>query len=167
MRALTDLVVLAPGDPAQTRGAMRWAAGAGRPAYMRIGRFKVPAVTPEGAPFEVGRATVLRQGGDVTLIAAGVMVSRALEAADRLAAEGVAARMLNMATIAPLDETAVIAAAAETGRIVTAEEAIVTGGLVPPSPRPWYGTGRCRCASWGSLTSCRPAARNSCSTTSS
>lgn len=129
LRALTDLVLLAPADPAQTRAAVRWAAGAGRPCYMRIGRFKVPAVTPEDAPFEVGRAAVLRQGGDVTLIATGVMVSRALEAADRLAAEGIQARVLNMATLAPLDEAAVLAAAAETGRIVTAEEAIVTGGL--------------------------------------
>ena len=129
LRALTDLVVLAPADPAQTRAAVRWAAGAGRPCYMRIGRFKVPAVTPGDAPFEVGRAAVLRQGGDVTLIATGVMVSRALEAADRLAAEGVEARVLNMATIAPLDEAAVLAAAAETGRIVTAEEAVATGGL--------------------------------------
>lgn len=129
LRALTDLVLLAPADPAQTRAAVRWAAGAGRPCYMRIGRFKVPAVTPEDAPFEVGRAAVLRQGGDVTLIATGVMVSRALEAADRLAAEGIQARVLNMATVAPLDEAAVLAAAAETGRIVTAEEAIVTGGL--------------------------------------
>ncbi len=129
LRALTDLVVLAPADPAQTRGAMRWAASAGRPLYMRIGRFKVPAVTPDDAPFEVGRALTLREGGDVTLIAAGVMVSRALEAADRLAAAGVQARVLNMATIAPLDEAAVIAAAAETGRIVTAEEAVATGGL--------------------------------------
>lgn len=129
LRALTDLVLLAPADPAQTRAAVRWAAGAGRPCYMRIGRFKVPAVTPEDAPFEVGRAAVLRQGGDVTLVATGVMVSRALEAADRLAAEGIQARVLNMATISPLDEAAVLAAAAETGRIVTAEEAIATGGL--------------------------------------
>lgn len=129
LRALTDLVVLAPADPAQTRAAVRWAAGAGRPCYMRIGRFKVPAVTPEDAPFEVGRAAVLRQGGDVTLVATGVMVSRALEAADRLAAEGIQARVLNMATVAPLDEAAVLAAAAETGRIVTVEEAIATGGL--------------------------------------
>lgn len=129
LRALTDLVLLAPADPAQTRAAVRWAAGAGRPCYMRIGRFKVPAVTPEDAPFEVGRAAVLRRGGDVTLIATGVMVSRALEAADRLAAEGIQARVLNMATVAPLDEAAVLAAAAETGRIVTAEEAVVTGGL--------------------------------------
>ena len=129
LRALTDLVVLAPADPVQTSAAVRWAANAGRPCYVRIGRFKVPAVTPEGAPFEVGRALTLREGGDVTLIAAGVLVSRALDAAALLATEGVQARVLNMATIAPLDEAAVIAAAAETGRIVTAEEGVVTGGL--------------------------------------
>ena len=129
LRALTDLVVLCPADPAQTRAAVRWAASAGRPCYMRVGRFKVPDVTPEDAPFEVGRALTLREGGDVTLIATGVTVSRALDAAARLASEGIEARVLNMATIAPLDEAAVITAASETGRIVTAEEAVVTGGL--------------------------------------
>ena len=129
MRALTDLVVLVPADPVQTRDAVRWAAGAGRPVYMRVGRFKVPQVTPEGAPFEVGRAATLRDGDDVTLIATGVMVSRALQAADLLAGRGVQARVLNMATIAPLDEAAVIAAATETRRIVTVEEAVATGGL--------------------------------------
>ena len=96
---------------------------------MRVGRFKVPAVTPEDAAFEPGRALLLRDGGDVTLIATGVLVSRALEAAERLAQRGVSARVLNMMTIAPLDEAAVLAAARETRGIVTAEEAIVTGGL--------------------------------------
>ena len=129
LRAVADLTVLVPADPEQTRGAMRWAAGAGKPVFMRIGRFKVPAVTPAGSGFEAGRATLLREGADVTLIAAGVMVSRALAAAALLAEAGVAARVLNMATIAPLDEAAVLAAAVQTGRIVTAEEAVVHGGL--------------------------------------
>jgi transketolase len=96
---------------------------------MRVGRYKVPSVTDEGQGFEVGKALRLREGGDVTIIACGTMVSRALAAADRLAGQGVAARVLNMTTIQPLDEAAVIAAAAETGRIVTAEEAIIHGGL--------------------------------------
>lgn len=129
MRALVDMTVLVPADPAQTRGAVRWAAGAGRPVFMRIGRFKVPAVTPAGTGFEAGRATLLREGADVTLIAAGVLVARALEAAKLLAEAGVEARVLNMATIAPLDEAAVLDAATRTGRIVTAEEAVVHGGL--------------------------------------
>ena len=129
MRALTDLTILVPADPAQTRDAVRWAAGAGKPVYMRVGRFKVPSVTPEGAGFEPGLALRLREGRAVTLIATGVMVSRALEAADRLALRGVAARVLNMACIAPLDVEAVLSAARETGGIVTVEEAITTGGL--------------------------------------
>lgn len=129
MRAVTGLTVLVPADPEQTRGAMRWAAGSGLPVFMRVGRFKVPAVTPPGSLFEAGRATTLREGRDVTLIAAGVMVARALGAAQLLADEGIEARVLNMATIVPLDEAAVEAAASETGGIVTAEEAIVHGGL--------------------------------------
>jgi transketolase len=79
--------------------------------------------------FEIGKAARLREGRDVTLIANGVLVARALEAADLLAADGVEARMLNMATIRPLDTAAVLAAAAETGRIVTVEEHTVFGGL--------------------------------------
>nr|WP_321985273.1 transketolase C-terminal domain-containing protein [uncultured Lichenicoccus sp.] len=129
LRALTDLTILNPADPKQTSDALRWAVGAQRPVYMRIGRFKVPAVTPEDADFIPGRALMLRQGTDVTLIATGVLVSRALEAAEHLAAAGISARVLNMATIAPLDDDAVLAAARETGGIVTAEEGIVTGGL--------------------------------------
>jgi len=129
MRALSDITILNPADPKQTRDAVRWAAGANRPIYMRVGRFKVPAVTPEDAPFEPGRALLLRDGTDVTLLATGVLVSRALEAADRLAGEGVSARVLNMVTIAPLDADAVLAAARETRGIVTAEEGVVSGGL--------------------------------------
>ncbi|WP_204259570.1 transketolase family protein [Lichenicola cladoniae] len=129
MRALTDITILNPADPKQTRDAARWAAQANRPIYMRVGRFKVPAVTPEDTVFEPGRALTLREGNDVTVIATGVLVSCALEAADILASRGISARVLNMMTIAPLDEAAVLAAARETRGIVTAEEAIITGGL--------------------------------------
>ncbi|MCQ8280062.1 transketolase family protein [Acetobacteraceae bacterium KSS8] len=129
MRALSDITILNPADPQQTRDAVRWAAGADRPIYMRVGRFKVPAVTPAGTAFEPGRAVVLREGGDVALIATGVLVSRALEAAERLSAQGISARVINMHTIAPLDEAAILAAARETRGIVTAEEAVVSGGL--------------------------------------
>lgn len=129
MRALTDMTILVPADPEQTRAALHWAAHADRPIFMRIGRHKVPAVTPPGAGFTPGRASLLRDGRDLTFIACGTMVSRALAAAELLAAEGIAARVLNMTTIQPLDEAAVIAAARETGGIVTAEEAIIHGGL--------------------------------------
>jgi transketolase len=129
MRALTDLTIVMPADPQQTRQVLRWAADANRPIFMRIGRFKVPAVTPEGEVFSVGQASVLREGSDVTVIAYGTMVSRALDAAALLASKDVSARVLNMTTIQPLDEASVIAAATETGRIVTVEEGIIHGGL--------------------------------------
>ncbi len=129
MRAIADLIIVAPADPQQTRDVMRWAVQTDKPSYLRIGRVKVPAVTPAGAPFELGKALQLREGTDVTLVATGVMVSRALEAAEQLAAAGVSARVLNMTTIEPLDEDAVVRAAADTGRIVTVEEARTTGGL--------------------------------------
>jgi transketolase len=129
MRAISDLTIVVPADPEQTREVVRWAAAFDRPTYLRIGRVKVPAVTPAEMHFSLGKADVLRAGSDITLVATGVMVSRALEAAELLAADGIAARVLNMSTITPLDEAAVVAAARETGRIVTIEEARATGGL--------------------------------------
>ena len=128
-RAVSDLTVVVPADPQQTSAAVRWAIEAARPIFMRVGRFKVPAVTPSDTAFEAGRFVELRDGQDVTLIATGTLVSRALEAADTLAAEGIRARVLNATTIKPIDTEAIVKAARETGRIVTAEEAIVTGGL--------------------------------------
>lgn len=128
-RAIAELTVIVPADPAETRAAMRWAVASGRPSFLRIGRTKVPAVSPEGAGFEPGRASVLREGGDVTLVAIGTMVSRALDAAGRLAAQGVQARVINAASVKPLDEATLLAAARETRGIVTVEEAVVQGGL--------------------------------------
>jgi transketolase len=128
-RAIDNLRVLVPADPVQTRAAVRWAAAADGPVYLRVPRLKVPEVTPADAPLEPGRAVQLTDGDDVTIIAVGTMVSRALEAATRLRADGIAARVLNMPFVDPLDETAVLDAARETRGIVTAEEAIVTGGL--------------------------------------
>ncbi|MEU6721969.1 transketolase C-terminal domain-containing protein [Nonomuraea sp. NPDC046802] len=129
MRAVANLDVIVPADPAQTRAAVRWAAASGRPSYLRIPRFKVPAVTPDGAPFEPRRAVPLQDGTDATVIAIGSLTSRALDAAALLRAEGVSVRVLNMPFLDPLDEDAIVAAARETGRIVTAEEATISGGL--------------------------------------
>ncbi|MEV0407556.1 transketolase C-terminal domain-containing protein [Actinoallomurus sp. NPDC050550] len=129
MRAIADLAVAVPADPEQTRAAVRWAAGFSGPAYLRIPRFKVPAVTPEGTPFEPGRAIRLTDGDDVTVMAIGTLVSRAVEAARTLRAEGIGVRVLNMTFIEPMDVDAVLSAARETGGIVTAEEATTTGGL--------------------------------------
>jgi transketolase len=129
MRAMGAIAVAVPADPEETRAALRWAAGADAPVFLRIGRFKVPAVMPPDCGFAPGRAVQLRAGDDVSLLACGVMVSRALAAADVLAARGVAARVVNMASIVPLDEAAVLRAAEETGRLVTVEEASMRGGL--------------------------------------
>ncbi|HEX4766177.1 MAG TPA: transketolase C-terminal domain-containing protein [Lichenihabitans sp.] len=129
MRAIAELTIVAPADPNETRQAVRWAAQAGKPVYMRIGRFKIPSVTDEDHRFEPGRISTLRQGDDVTIAAIGTMVSRALEAADLLRREGIAARVLNVSTLRPLDEDTILKAARETERIVTAEEAVSRGGL--------------------------------------
>jgi transketolase len=129
LRAITDLAIVVPADPAQTRAAVRWAATSGKPAYLRVGRFKVPAVTEAQDGFVFGRADVLRQGVDVAIIATGAMVSRALEAADELRDRGVSARVLNVSTIKPIDAPAILAAARETSGIVTVEEAMIEGGL--------------------------------------
>jgi transketolase len=129
MRAIPGLEIIVPADPAETRSAVRWAAASGRPTYIRVPRFKVPAVTPDGTPFEAGRAACLADGTDVTLIAVGTMVSRALEAAELLGRQGVSARVLNMTFVEPLDVASVVAAALETTAIVTAEEGLLSGGL--------------------------------------
>ena len=128
-RAIANLPVVVPADPAQTRAAVRWAAGHAGPSYLRIPRFKVPAVTPDASRLEFGRAQQLTDGDDVAVIAVGTMVSRALDAAERLRADGIGVRVLNMAFVDPIDEAAVLAAAAETRGLVTAEEATVSGGL--------------------------------------
>jgi transketolase len=126
LRAIADLAIVVPADPDETRRAMQWAVGFERPVFLRVGRYKVPAV---GGHFEAGKISTLRDGGDVTLVATGTLVSRALEAAKILAGRGVEARVLNVSTIRPLDRETLIKAAAETGRIVTAEEGVVNGGL--------------------------------------
>jgi transketolase len=129
LRAIADLAIIVPADPVQTRAAVRWAAQAGKPVFLRIGRFKTPMVAKEEDGFVFGRADVLRPGGDVAIVATGAMVSRALEAADELAQRGIAARVLNVSTIKPLDEKAIVAAARETRGIVTVEEGVIEGGL--------------------------------------
>jgi transketolase len=128
LRAIAGLGIVVPADPDETRQAVRWAASAATPVFLRVGRFKVPAVTGE-RPFRFGSASLLRPGTDVTVVATGSMVSRALEAASLASDQGVSVRVLNMSTIAPLDEEAVRTAMRETRAIVTAEEATTTGGL--------------------------------------
>ena len=130
LRAIDGLAIVVPADPAQTRAAVRWAANSGVPSYLRIGRTKAPSVTTDNSKaFTFGEASVLRQGRSLTIVATGILVSRALEAADALAKQGIKARVINISTIKPLDEAAIIAAARETGAIITAEEATTEGGL--------------------------------------
>lgn len=128
MRAIANMIVLVPADPIETDQAVRAAAAHRGPVFLRIGRTPVPMVHDEQYRFAIGRAARLRDGEDVTLIANGTMVSRALEAAELLAIQGVQARVLNMSTVRPLDTEAVLAAA-ETGGIVTIEEHTIYGGL--------------------------------------
>ena len=129
LRAIAGLTVVVPADGAEAAHAVRAAATHPGPVYLRMGRLPVRVVHEPGHVFEIGRAGRLREGGDVTLIANGVMVERALEAAEELSGHGVEARVLNMATLRPLDQDAVVAAARETGAIVTVEEHTVHGGL--------------------------------------
>lgn len=128
LRTMRELTVIVPSDPSETEAAIRAAAAQEGPVFIRISRMPVPELDHR-VPFAIGRAEVLRDGNDVAIIATGTLVHRALDAADRLAARGVAARVVNMATIAPLDEESVLAAARDTGAIVTAEEHVVRGGL--------------------------------------
>jgi transketolase len=127
LRVIPGLTVIVPSDPEETRQAVRWAAQHDGPTFIRVSRMGVPAINPEGYEFVPGKAVTLRDGGDVTLIACGTVVTRALAAADLLAEQGVSARVLSMPTISPIDKDAIVAAARETSGIVTVEEALTSG----------------------------------------
>jgi len=127
-RAIAGMTVIVPADSIETTQAVRVAAAMDGPVFLRISRLPVPNVHPPDYRFEVGRAALLRPGSDVTLIAAGVTVSPALDAAGLLAADGISAAVLNMSTIRPIDRDSIVAAA-ERGPIVTVEEHTVFGGL--------------------------------------
>ncbi|MET8862742.1 transketolase family protein [Nonomuraea sp. NPDC004580] len=129
LRAIANLTVIVPADPVETSATLRWAAAVEGPVFVRVSRMSVPQVNPTDYAFVPGRAVTLRDGGDVTLIANGTVLWRALVAAERLEAEGVSARVLSMPTVKPLDTDAVVAAARETAGIVTIEESTIAGGL--------------------------------------
>jgi len=129
LRAIDNMIIVVPADPIETAAALRWAAAYDGPVFIRVSRMSVPQVNADDYTFELGRAVTLRQGSDVTLISNGTVLWRALVAAEQLAAEGIAARVLSMPTVKPLDVDAVVAAATETAGIVTAEEATTAGGL--------------------------------------
>lgn len=128
-RVLPNLIVVAPADRIETAQAVRAAAETDAPVFLRLSRMGVPDIMPEDYRFQFGKAATMRDGSDVTIIANGVLVTRALAAAELLAAKGIAARVINMATVKPLDEEAILKAAQETAGIVTCEEHSIHGGL--------------------------------------
>lgn len=129
MRTIPDMVIINPADDIEARAAVLAAAKYEGPVYMRFGRLAVPRIFDEDYKFEIGKAVTLKEGADVTVIATGLLVAEAVEAAKTLESEGISVNLINMATIKPLDKEAVIAAAKKTGCIVTAEEHNVIGGL--------------------------------------
>lgn len=129
MRVLPNLIVLSPIDAIEAKKATRAMAEINGPVYMRVGRAPFPIITKESDPFEIGKANVMRQGTDVTIIANGLMVSESLKAAEALAGEGINAKVINMHTIKPIDEEIIIKSARETKALVTVEEHQVNGGL--------------------------------------
>lgn len=129
MRSIPGMVIINPADDIEARAAVFAAAEHDGPVYMRFGRLAVPRVFDENYKFEIGKAVTLREGSDVTIIATGLMVNEAIEAAKTLEAEGISVELINMHTIKPLDKEAVVKAAKKTGCIVTAEEHNIIGGL--------------------------------------
>ena len=129
MRALPNMTVVVPADAAETAQVIRWAASYQGPVYIRMGRAKVEDVISPDAEFVPGKSTTLADGSDVTLMACGIMTQQALQAAKMLAEKGISARVINMSSIKPIDEAAIVKAAKETGAIVTCEEHTVMGGL--------------------------------------
>lgn len=129
MRALPNMTVVVPADAAETAQVIRWAASYQGPVYIRMGRAKVEDVISPDAEFVPGKSTTLADGSDVTIMACGIMIQQALQAAKMLAEEGISARVINMSSIKPIDEAAIVKAAKETGAIVTCEEHTVMGGL--------------------------------------
>ena len=130
MRTSPGMVVMCPADDVEAKAAVRAAVEYDGPVYIRFGRAAVPVIsdTPD-YKFEIGKGTVVREGTDVTIVATGICVDSALGAAEKLAAEGISAEVINICTIKPLDEDIIIKSAKKTGKVVTAEEHSVIGGL--------------------------------------
>ena len=130
MRMIPGMVVINPCDDVEARAAVKAAYAYEGPVYLRFGRLPIPVINdPESYQFQIGKGIVLKEGKDVTVLATGLCVSEALEAAARLEADGIEAEVINIHTIKPLDEELVLASAAKTGKVVTVEEHSVIGGL--------------------------------------
>lgn len=129
MRVLPNMTVVVPADEAETTSVIEWAANYQGPVYVRLGRAGVDDTTPTGYQFVPGKSQILVEGSDLTIIACGALVGPAVEGAKELAQAGISARVINMASIKPIDKDAIVKAAQETGAILTAEEHNVVGGL--------------------------------------
>ena len=129
MRAVPNMTVIVPADGVETKQVVMAAAAHQGPVYIRLGRPKVPVLFGDDYKFEIGKGVVLREGTDVTLVGTGIMVSKALEAAELLAADGISAAVVNMSTIKPLDNALITKMAQKTGAVVTCEEHNIYGGL--------------------------------------
>lgn len=129
MRVLSNMTVVVPADEKETNAVIEWAAAYEGPVYVRLGRAGVDDVSPEEYTFTPGKSTQLIDGSDVTIIACGALVGPAVEASKALQNNGISARVINMASIKPIDVDAIVKAASETGAIVTAEEHNILGGL--------------------------------------
>ena len=129
MRVLPNMTVVVPADEAETTSVIEWASNYQGPVYVRLGRAGVDDTTPAGYQFVPGKSQTLVEGSDLTIIACGALVGPAVEGAKELAQAGISARVINMASIKPIDKDAIVKAAQETGAILTAEEHNVLGGL--------------------------------------
>ena len=130
MRTIPGMTIINPSDDVEARAAVKAAYEMEGPVYLRFGRLAVPVINdPENYKFEIGKGITLKDGKDVTILATGLEVSEALEAAEMLKADGISAEVINIHTIKPLDEELVIASATKTGKVVTVEEHSVVGGL--------------------------------------
>ncbi len=129
MRTIPGMVVLNPSDDIEARAAVKAAAEYVGPVYMRFGRYAVPVFNDPDMKFEIGKGSVVKEGKDVTIVATGICVASALDAAEALKGEGIDAEVINICTIKPIDEEILIASAQKTGRVVTAEEHSIIGGL--------------------------------------
>ena len=130
MRTIPGMTIINPSDDVEARAAVKAAYEMEGPVYMRFGRLAVPVINDrEDYHFEIGKGVTLREGSDVTLVGTGLEVAACLEAAEMLEKDGISARVINIHTIKPIDEEILVKAAKETGRIVTAEEHSVIGGL--------------------------------------
>jgi transketolase len=129
MRGIPNMVVINPSDAEETRQAILAAADHDGPVYIRLGRMSVPDIHDENYKFELGKGEMLREGKDIAIIATGIMVSIALEAADKLKEEGINATIVNIHTIKPIDRELIVKVAKQTGKVITAEEHSIIGGL--------------------------------------